>query len=43
MGSPMDWLVKQVVILGGIPIQNWMLLAIAIVLLSVLISWWMHK
>ena len=40
-GRRVDWFVKQGVILGGIPIQNWMLLAIAIILLSVcLISWW---
>jgi hypothetical protein len=42
-GAPVDWFVKQGVILGGIPLQNWMLLAIAIILLSVLISWWTHK
>jgi hypothetical protein len=42
-GAPVDWFVKQGVILGGIPLQNWMLLAIAIILLSVLISWWAHK
>jgi hypothetical protein len=38
-----DWFVKQGVILGGIPIQNWMLLALAIILLNVLVSWWTHK
>ena len=37
----MDWLVKQGVILGGVPIQNWMLLAIAIIGLAIFISWWM--
>jgi hypothetical protein len=42
-GAPVDWFVKQGVILGGIPLQNWMLLAIAVLLLSVLISWWTHK
>jgi hypothetical protein len=36
-----DWLVKQGVILGGVPIQNWMLLAIAIIGLAIFISWWM--
>jgi len=36
-----DWLVKQGVILGGAPIQNWMLLAIAIIGLAIFISWWM--
>jgi hypothetical protein len=38
-----NWLVTQFVILGVVPVQNWMLLAVAIMLLGVLISWWMHK
>jgi hypothetical protein len=37
-----DWLVRQFT-LGGVTFQNWMLLALAIILLSVLISWWMQK
>jgi hypothetical protein len=34
----MDWLVKQFAILGAIPFQNWMLLALAAVMLGVLIA-----
>jgi hypothetical protein len=33
-----DWLVDEFLILGLVPLQNWMLLAIAIVILSVVIS-----
>lgn len=38
-----DWLVRQYLILGFIPFQNWMLLVLAITVPSVLISWWMQK
>jgi hypothetical protein len=34
----MDWLVKQLTIMGGIPFQNWMLLALAAVMLGILIA-----
>jgi hypothetical protein len=30
-----DWLVRQFAILGGIPIQNWMLVALAIIGLAI--------
>jgi hypothetical protein len=36
-----DWPVRQFAILGGIPIQNWMLVALAIIGLAIFISWWM--
>jgi hypothetical protein len=36
-----NWLVKQFVILGVAPVQNWMLVALAIVGLAIFISWWM--
>jgi hypothetical protein len=32
------WLVKQFAIVGGIPPQNWMLLALAAVMLGILIA-----
>ena len=32
------WLVKQFAIVGGIPLQNWMLLALAAVMLGILIA-----
>ena len=37
------WLAKQYTILGIIPFQNWMLLAVAIVGLSILVSWWVQR
>jgi hypothetical protein len=33
----MDWLLNQFEILGGIPFQNWMLLALAAIMVGVLI------
>jgi hypothetical protein len=35
----MDWLIKQFVIVGGIPFQNWMPLALAVILLGVVLPW----
>jgi hypothetical protein len=35
----MEWLVKQFMILRGIPFQNWMPLALAVILLGIFIAW----
>jgi hypothetical protein len=35
-----NWLVKQFTVLDVIPLQNWMLLALAVIGLAILISWW---
>jgi hypothetical protein len=35
-----DWLIKQFTVLGVIPLQNWMLLALAVIGLAIFISWW---
>jgi hypothetical protein len=37
-----DWLVRHVTVFG-IPAQNWMLLALAIVLVSMGLSWWLNR
>jgi len=37
------WLAKQYAILGIIPFQNWMLLAVILLALSILFSWWANK
>jgi hypothetical protein len=43
-GIPMgDWLVRQVTIFGGVPAQNWMLLALAVILISTVFSWWSRR
>jgi hypothetical protein len=39
----MDWLIKQFVIVGGIPFQNWISLASAVILLRVLLAWSMSE
>jgi hypothetical protein len=39
----MDWLIKQFVIVGGIPFQNWMPLTLAVILLGVFLAWWMQR
>jgi hypothetical protein len=39
----MDWLIKQFMIVGGIPFQNWMPLALAVILLGVFLAWWMQR
>jgi hypothetical protein len=36
-------LVRQFTIFGGVPVQNWMLLALAIVLVSIGLSWWLKR
>ena len=35
-----DWLVDEFLVLGLVPFQNWMLLATAIVVLSIVVSAW---
>jgi hypothetical protein len=37
-----DWLVSQFTVFG-IPAQNWMLMALAIVLAGIIISWWSYR
>jgi len=38
-----DWLVDEYLVLGLVPLQNWMLLAVAIVIVSIVVSaWWVH-
>jgi hypothetical protein len=37
-----DWLVRHFT-LFGIPAQNWMLMALAIVLVGVAFSWWSQR
>ena len=38
-----DWLVDEYLVLGLVPLQNWMLLATAIVIVSIVVSaWWVH-
>jgi len=36
-----DWLVDDYLMLGLVPFQNWMLLAMAIVILSTIVSAWL--
>jgi hypothetical protein len=31
------------VILGGIPFQNWMALALAMIVLGIVAAWWMDR
>ena len=38
-----DWLVDEYLILGLVPFQNWMLLAMAIVILSIVVSAWVLR
>jgi len=38
-----DWLVDEYLMLGLVPFQNWMLLAIAIVILSIVASAWLVR
>ena len=38
-----DWLVDDYLVLGLVPLQNWMLLAMAIVIASICISAWMVR
>jgi hypothetical protein len=39
----MDWLIKQFVIVSGIPFHNWMPLALAVIPLGVLLAWSMSE
>ena len=38
-----DWLVTQFTVLGMIAMQNWMLLALAIIAVGIAVSWWLHR
>jgi len=38
-----NWLVDEYLMLGLVPLQNWMLLAMAIVVLSVVVSAWLVR
>jgi hypothetical protein len=38
-----NWLTKQYAILGIILFQNWMLLALALILIGVFVSWWVQR
>jgi hypothetical protein len=38
-----DWLVDDYLVLGLFPLQNWMLVAVAIVILSVCVSAWLVR
>lgn len=38
-----DWLVDDYLILGIVPFQNWMWMAIVIVILGILAAWWMQR
>jgi hypothetical protein len=38
-----DWLVRQFMVLGVIPLQNWMLLALAFILIGAFVSWWIQR
>jgi len=42
-GTLEDWLVDEFLVLGLVPFQNWMLLAIAIAAFSIAVSaWWVR-
>jgi len=38
-----DWLVDDYLVLGLVPLQNWMLLAMVIVIAGICISAWMVR
>jgi hypothetical protein len=38
-----DWLIDEYLMLGLVPFQNWMLLAMAIVILSLVVSAWLVR
>jgi hypothetical protein len=38
-----DYLVKQFTLLGMIPMQNWMLLALAIFAAGIAAGWWSNR
>lgn len=37
-----DWLVRHITVFG-VPVQNWMLIALAIIAVSIIISWWLRR
>jgi hypothetical protein len=39
----MDWFENQFVILGGIPFQNWMALALAMLAVGLVVAWWIGR
>jgi hypothetical protein len=39
----MDWLAKQFALLGGISFQNWMALALSIIVVGIVLAWWMDR
>jgi hypothetical protein len=39
----MDWLVKQSALLGIISFQNWMALALSIIVVEVIVAWCMAR
>jgi hypothetical protein len=39
----MDWLAHQFAIVGDIPFQNWMTLALAMIVLGLVVAWWMDR
>jgi hypothetical protein len=38
-----DWLIRDFTVFGITGGQNWMLIALAIVLLSIAVSWWSRR
>ena len=42
-GALNDWLVDDYLILGIVPFQNWMWMAIVIVILGILAAWWTQR
>jgi hypothetical protein len=38
-----DWLVDDYLVLGLVPFQNWMLVAVAIVIVSIIVSAWLVR
>ena len=39
----MDWLLNQFVILEDIPFQNWMALALAMLVVGFVVAWWIDR
>ena len=37
-----DWLTRDFAVFG-IPGQNWMLIALATILVSIVVSWWLQR
>jgi hypothetical protein len=38
-----DWLVDEFLVLGLVPLQNWMMVAVAIVIVSIVVSAWLLR